>query len=399
MAKFKIFLLVLMIVSAAGFYNPLGIVNAQLSKSIYYLSTVLLIIFGNNSVKLRQISKFPYISYRMVLLGMIGAALMASFFQEQSLSVSIVAILPYFFGYLSLLSLFRSGINEKDILKIIYSLVIISFVIYWINFITFPNMIFGTMDASEVDDSRGMVRLGVLYIELYVFLLYYSIEQWIISRQQKWLAIIAICILMIVLSLARQVIVISAIMGCLYAVKKFVWFKKILFIGIVAFVVLYVVPEIPIYKAMVEVSEQQKEMNKTRDDPRIRCFNFYTDSYQTNEFTKIFGNGVPSIGNSQWGIQFEKITRSEGVYSSDLGWIGFYYHFGLIAAIGVFFLLLKSALYSLRNGNLYISYFLITIMLFCLLSAPILIYRQVINIMLIIYLSYITLNKKRCVQK
>lgn len=96
MAKFKIFLLVLMIVSAAGFYNPLGIVNAQLSKSIYYLSTVLLIIFGNNSVKLRQISKFPYISYRMVLLGMIGAALMASFFQEQSLSVSIVAILPYF---------------------------------------------------------------------------------------------------------------------------------------------------------------------------------------------------------------------------------------------------------------------------------------------------------------
>ena len=151
MANFKIFLLVLMIVSAAGFYNPLGIINAQLSKSLYYLSTLLLIMVGNNRIKLRQIAKFPYISYRMILLGMIGAAIMAFFFQKQSFSVSIVAILPYFFGYLSLLSFFRSGINEKDILKIIYSLVIISFVIYWINFITFPNMIFHCHKTSFLE--------------------------------------------------------------------------------------------------------------------------------------------------------------------------------------------------------------------------------------------------------
>ena len=396
MKKIKIILLVLMIVSAAGFYNPLGIVNTQFSKFIYYLSTLFLIMFGNNRGKLRQIANFPYISYRMILLGMIVAVVMASIYQKQSLSVSIVAILPYFFGYLSLLSFFRSGINEKDILKIIFSLVFVSLIIYWVNFITFPNMIFGTMDASEVDDSRGMLRLGVLYIELYVFLLYYSIDQWIITRRKKWLVIIAMCIVMILLSLTRQVIAISALMGCLYPVKKLAWSKKILFIGMVAFVVLYVVPEIPIYKAMVEVTEKQKEMNDTNEDARIRCFKFYTNIYQTNGMTRIFGNGVPSIGNSEWGSQFEIITRSEGVYSSDLGWIGFYYHFGIIAVIGVFFLLLKSAFHSLRNGNHYMSYFFITIMLLCLLSAPILIYRQVINIMLVLFLSYITLNKKIC---
>lgn len=397
--KLNVFFLVLMIVSAAGFYNPLGVVNAQLSKFIYYLLVLLLIIYGNKRVKLYKIAHFPYIPYRMILLGMLGSIIMAVIYQNQSLSVSIMAFLPYFFCYLSLLSMFRSGINEKVILKIIFAFVLVSIVIYWVNYFTFPNMLFGTKDASGVDDSRGMLRLGVLYIELYLFLMYYSIDQWLITRRIKWIAVLVVCIVMIVFSLTRQVIAISAVMGCLYALKKLTWSKKILFTGLVAIVVLYVVPEIPIYKAMVEVTEKQKEMNDKNEDVRIRCFKFYMDTYQTNSMTKIFGNGVPSIGNSQWGTQFEIRTRSEGVYSSDLGWVGFYWYFGVIATLGVFFLLLKSALYSWRKGYQYMSYYFISIMLLSVLSAPIMIFRQVINIMLVIYLCYMTSNKKICVQK
>lgn len=58
---------------------------------------------------------------------------------------------------------------------------------------------------------------------------------------------------------------------------------------------------------MVELSEQQIERNNTEnEDIRITAWKFYTYEYQVNVITSIFGNGVPSLGNSQWAKQYEK---------------------------------------------------------------------------------------------
>ena len=157
---------------------------------------------------------------------------------------------------------------------------------------------------------------------------------------------------------------------------------------------MYVLPEIPIYKALVENTQVQAERNENEDDIRIRAAQYYMNEYQTNNMTRIFGNGIPSIGNSTWGNKFEQDTRHEGYYSSDIGWIGYYWHFGLISVLGVLFLLLNSAIKKKTFNHEYLTYQCYAIILLSILSAQILIYYQVINFMMVLYLIYGTHRKE-----
>jgi len=151
----------------------------------------------------------------------------------------------------------------------------------------------------------------------------------------------------------------------------------------------FILPEIPIYKALIETSKMELESNETnQENARIRAFRFYSDEYQTNQFTRIFGHGVPSIGNSIWGKKFESETQSAGVYASDLGWVGFYWYFGLLATIGVFTLFYKGFRKEKDEKHEYLTYFCLAIILQSIASGPILIYHQVIALMLPLYLVY-----------
>lgn len=383
-----------MIAAAANFYNPFGLIPKQVPKLVFYLVILLLLFTGNRKISLRSIKGFPRKSYLLILFGMIGALIMAATFQEQSFAVSAMAILPYFFGYLSFLSLVRSGVETDVIKKIILGMLCCSVIIYIVNYVSFPLMPFGDKDADSIDASRGVIRIGVLYTELFILAVFYSINQWLISKKKKWLVAIAACGLMILLSVTRQVIAITVLFGALFIMKRARVYQKILFVAFALVFAIYVLPEIPIYKALVETTQNQMNREDNKEDPRIRASRFYLYEYQTNDLTRILGNGIPSIGNSRWGDKFETITRSEGCYSSDLGWIGFYWHFGAIASIGVLFVLFNAARLRKEPENEYLTYFFYAIILLSVLSAPILIYKQVISIMLVLYLTYKPDNKR-----
>lgn len=79
--------------------------------------------------------QYPQTPYKMIVLGMFGAVLMATFFQEQSFSVSLMAALPYIFGYLSFLVFMKSGMDEQTVKKIIFGLLCCSLFIYAVNYV------------------------------------------------------------------------------------------------------------------------------------------------------------------------------------------------------------------------------------------------------------------------
>lgn len=382
------FIVIIIFLSATSFFNPLGIISPQLSKFIYYVCIILGLLFLKHKAKVKNF-KYPNRAFYMIIIGFIGALLMAFSLQEQSFIVSLVAILPYFFAYLSFFVFKNSGINETEAKKIILGFLICSVVIYIVNYVTFPFMIFGTKDATEIDDSRGVIRIGVQYLDLFVLATFYAINQWLLSKKKKWLIIMLVCIIMIVLSVTRQIIAITFILGALFFLKKSKIYQKIIFITIISLFTLYILPEIPIYKALVETTQNQIDNNENKkEDVRIRAARFYFDEYQTNDITRIFGNGIPSIGNSKWGDDFEMTTRSEGYYSSDIGWIGFYWHFGLITVIGVFILLVKGATIKKSPDHEYLTYYCWAIILLSIMSAPILVYKQIIDIMFVLYLTF-----------
>ena len=207
-----------------------------------------------------------------------------------------------------------------------------------------------------------------------------------------------LCLIMIILSVTRQIIAITLILGTLFFLKKSNIYQKIIFVITISLFTIYILPQIPIYKALVETTQNQIDNNKNKkEDVRIRAARFYLDEYQTNDITRIFGNGIPSIGNSKWGDDFENTTRNEGYYSSDIGWIGFYWHFGIITVLGVFILLFKAATIKKSPDHEYLTYYCWAIILLSIMSAPILIYRQVIDIMFVLYLTF-AFGRKRSIK-
>ena len=380
---------ILIFLSASSFFNPLGIISPQLSKFIYYVCIILGLFFLKNKAKVNNF-KYPNRAFYMIVIGFIGALLMAFSLQEQSFIVSLVAILPYFLAYLSFFVFKNSGINEAEAKKVILGFLICSVIIYIVNYITFPFMIFGAKEATEIDDSRGVIRIGIQYLDLFILATFYAINQWLI--------IMILCLIMIILSVTRQIIAITLILGTLFFLKKSNIYQKIIFVITISLFTIYILPQIPIYKALVETTQNQIDNNKNKkEDVRIRAARFYLDEYQTNDITRIFGNGIPSIGNSKWGDDFENTTRNEGYYSSDIGWIGFYWHFGIITVLGVFILLFKAATIKKSPDHEYLTYYCWAIILLSIMSAPILIYRQVIDIMFVLYLTF-AFGRKRSIK-
>lgn len=388
----KYYLYILIVLSSLTFYNPFGIISPRLGKFMFYSICIISLIYAyKNGINLKKI-KFPRVAYKILICGIIFSSFMATFFHEQSFKTSFIAIIPYLLGYLVFYILMKFNIPKEKIEKAIWVFCFISMGVYIINMITFPNMIFGA-EKDEYDMSRGIVRLGVYSIELIVLFFFYSINQWLITKQKIYIWLILLTSIFIILSVTRQIILLSGILGVIFILKKVSLFKKIITVCLCVFIFLAILPQIPIYKTMVELSEEQAERNKTeKEDIRITAWKFYTNEYQTNELTRIFGNGLPSIGNSKWGNDFEKTISYDyggnGCFFVDVGWAGFYWLFGAFSTLSLIILLIKAILKNKQTNRQYLSYWLVFLLLTSIASAPILFYSQIISVVTTLYLVY-----------
>ena len=180
--------------------------------------------------------------------------------------------------------------------------------------------------------------------------------------------------------------------------KAKLW-KKILVICVLFGVYQFVLPQIPIYKTMTELSENQIEKNKYKEeDIRITAWRFYTVEYQKNEITRIIGNGLPSIGNSKIGNKFDAVTNARyggnGCYYVDVGWAGFYWLFGIFATLGLLTILIKALIMARRMKKDYYVYWILFILITSVASAPIIYHSQVVSLCIILYMIFANNNKK-----
>lgn len=387
----KYYLYILIVLSSLTFYNPFGVIPAQQAKFIFYFVCLCSLYYAyKNGVNLHSV-KYPRIAYKMLIIGMILSILMVSAFQRQSLFVTIIATLPYILGYLVFYILMKFNIPKEKIQHAIWIFCTISIVTYIVNFISIPNIIFG-IDRGNFDDSRGIVRLSIFSLELIVLCFLYSINKWKITKQKKYLLLIIVTGIFIILSVVRQYIIFSLILGILLALKGITFIKKIVLIVTCVCVYYFILPRISVYQKMSEITEEQINSNEDTEDIRIKAWKFYIDEYQTNCITRIFGNGTPSLGKSSWANEFLRTISYDyggnGCYYVDVGWAGFYWFFGIFATMGLMILLVKGILKSKSEDKLYLSYWCLFIVLISIASGPIIFYHQVISISTVLYLVY-----------
>jgi hypothetical protein len=385
-------ILIFVLLAAYAFFNPFLIFSPQIQKLIFYIAVVIAGLYYVSNRDDSRTSDFPYLNFMVLLGAILVSDFMASIQHEQGFLATVQTSLSYLLAYSFVLVLLRSNLEVKDVINCILIICGLSIVIYFGNLITFPNNIF--IKPLFEDISRGMLRIPVPYGELFILLVFYGINQINLENdKKKWTWVVAISLLMILLSVVRQMIALTFILGFWFYLKNISALKKIIFSVIVLVVIFYVVPQIPMFQAMMELTQSQQDDAEEEDDIRLQAWEYYTVGNQSSVVSPVLGNGVPALGISRWGRYIDRERYFTEMYPEDVGWAGFFWYFGGVATIALAALLIRAILKRKNEDENYLTYWFIYIFITSIASAPILYYNQIISISVALYLVYIPKNE------
>lgn len=365
----------------------------QIQKLVYYVIFAICLIVAFKTKGKVNYQATPKVAYWLILIGISVATAFVPLYNEQELSISIQASLYYFIPYSFLYILLTYNPSVEKIEKMLMYMGILGIFVNGVNMLTAPNCIFGS-EQKEIDISRGFVRVRtpIIYI---CFLFFYALSKFKnnFTNRGKWVFLSILAYAFIVFWVARQYIAYAAGLGILFYMSQVKWYKK-LFLALSCILVLqYIVMEIPFVKDMIEMSTEQK--SNSDEDVRTIAYSYYGDLGQTNDITRLIGNGVPSFGNSKWALRFENTIDFMHVYAVDVGWVGFYFYFGVFALFGLVILFIKSIFIKRPIQYQYLNYLLILFFLTDFAGGSILYMDEITALMLFFYLSFKTARQKQ----
>ena len=382
--KYKLILITAL--ASVGFFNPHQLLSEQMQKLVFYLCIMAgLAMALADGVSLHGV-KYPRTPYALLLIFMPVAAVMGTAFHMQSLPTSLIVILPTFLAYLFFFILMKLDVDWHRIMKMYLWLFAAATFVYFANLATFPSNFFGK--PIQEDLSRGILRLPVVFSEMFTIGVFYAINCWFETKNKKWLWITVWLFFMVILTVIRQQIALTGLLGVLFLLKNVNWKIKISICAAMAAVVFVVLPMIPMYQAMVELTEMQKEKNENAENIRITSWRYYTYENQTNSVTAVLGNGQPSAGNSRWGTQFDSEIEENGCLYVDVGWAGFYWLFGTVCVGSLLVIMIKTIVKKKSSDRQFINYSMLYILITSVASAPIFYYNQIISICVLLYFTY-----------
>jgi hypothetical protein len=101
----------------------------------------------------------------------------------------------------------------------------------------------------------------------------------------------------------------------------------------------------------------KSETVDVKNNVRILSASYYLNSFSPDTFARIFGNGVP-YNDSSYGRFCRSLEQGFGYYVSDLGYVGLYVRFGLIAVLAYIILIYRTIKIKVSDEHLYCKYFL-----------------------------------------
>lgn len=381
----------LVFLSSVGFLNPKGVLSDQMVRAGFYgLSVLAMMVAFASGRKLRGVD-YPRIPYWTIIVSIVFSAFMASAFHPQGLKVSLMVALSPLMSYLFFWTLMKLDVPEKDVLRFLLVCCLIAVPVYFLNVLTWPNYLFGKSAEQSMESlnlTRGIIRVPIFFFNFMVVFIFLGIDKCLKRWNWKWAVLVVLFSMMVVLSVTRQYILITAVLSFIFVFTNVNLAKKIILI-IVALGMGTVALKSTIGKALTEVSEDQAEDNEVEDeDIRVYDYRYFGNEAQTNMFTRIFGNGAPSFGNSPWGNQMDSEWDTTGTFYVDVGWVGFYWLYGALATLALLCLFVMSAIVAYRSKRRYLTYAMIYIIFVSIASGPIIYQNQIIEIMIMLYLVY-----------
>ena len=387
--KKSIILLVFTILFVESFLNPFGIISS-LGRSYTLLCYVVFSLLGIYSIKYgnKLDNKFPYKLYLFFIINIACSSLMAWNFHGQGLLVSMSAVFGTVLTFTLLLFFLRLDLNSSEYIGLIKSFALLGMVSYIINAIAFPSIILGGSEYENIDMSRGIVRIRLPFVIWIVLFFFYSIDKWNRTGVRRNLYYAALCYLFILLSVTRQTILFSTVLGVIMILRRYSWKYRFLVLVISMSFYFYVLPKVPFINTMIELSEDQVDKSQNEiPDTRIIDYIYYCDYSQVNIYTRIFGNGVPG-SDSNWQKEEADNAEVNKIYDVDVSWAVFYNRFGAISVILLLIILFNTFQYCKNENKQYVSYWILYVVATAFASGVLWFINQRVEIIVALAMAY-----------
>lgn len=340
--------------SSIQFFGP-TISFPSLVYYVYYgifIITILIVISNYKKIFYNSFS----IPVLLILIAELIAAFNAKYTWDQNLFDSFKGILPYM-SYLLFFLLIIWKFRDKEIEKIIVIVGSAYIIVYLVSFLIYPVILFG--DLGHGGNDRGFQRIIINGIGFLFIFSFFSLSEYIIRRKFLWLLIYLLTMVCIIMTLTRTLIFFSILFSAIFILTKSSNFTKIMTV-LVAIFCFYIITQKDFYKLLE--AETQFELSNFKDDIRVQAADYYLNKFSPNLFSKIFGNGQPiKNSNTRYSVLIYYLEVDSGFYTSDIGYIGLYVKFGILAIIAYLIFIYKTLKTSISIENLYCKYFLIFI--------------------------------------
>ncbi len=385
--------ILLFCIASSYFFRPV-FVDIQLLKPGYYLMLILIIfLYFNKSVKghvsLKDMKFRKGINF--TIFAIFFSVIPALLSWDQPLITTLIATLPYlgYFFYYFLVT-YKPDLIRLE--KFIINLGLCCVVLSVIAVVIYPTILYGANKEDENIMDRGLARITI-GCSGFIFLAFFlCINKYSVFRKKKWFSLSFFLLIGIFLSLSRQIIVGSLLIAAIYGfiqIKNN--FKRILLIGGLT-AGTFLVLNLPFVKNLIELTQDQSQNYK--DNIRILSGRYFLTNFSPDLLTTLFGNGEAALNKSSYGNKMSDL-KDGGFYQSDVGFIGLYSKFGIVAILAWVFIFIRMITLKLKPEYMYVKLYLFLNLITGFTSSLIFSGDYMPSICIAIYIAEFAQNRNR----
>lgn len=343
------------------FFRPVGL-DDDLLKAISYLFLFMGILYSQDKIFGGKNFEFTKILKNFCLF-MFLSILPAQLFWGQNVIDTLISTLPYF-TFLFYFFLIKTKPSLKNIENYVWIFLAVYLFCFYVALAIAPSKIFmgyGELNKA-IDTERGLSRIrltligaGPLYLGFFL-----SISKLKQKFSYKWFLITLFLFISVIMHLGRQSIMYCFILGVVYFINNFSVIKKGLILLVTSILMWILVNFVPVISKLIEKS-QTDYANQVDGNEYVRfgAYKFYLFGVSPNIVAVLFGNGLYSLGKSDYGDYIDKFGRSQGYIPADVGFAAIYLYFGLIGIFFFILILYKAITLKVHPEANYAKYYLV----------------------------------------
>lgn len=389
----QILFLVIVTAIALKFFDA-RFLDPKLIKYIAFASTWIMIGLSIFQI-FNQKGKFT-LPVRLIFFSILFSIVMANYSWGQSIYDSLLETTDFMLWPLFFFLLYLK-IPIKTIENIVVCFGILYVLLYFYQYLNSGTVIFGKpLWGDEFLEQRGAVRIIFPGAGIFILTIFIAITKLTTSDKQRifWLLIAFAGLVVPIMQVTRQFIAGVFLLYFFHFFKNAAFMKKtvvllLFFIG----AVIALQSDIPMIQGLIEVGKRDAELGSNYI--RVLAGEYFLFDFSPNTWSRIFGNGAPNWGTSQYGKFVEFLSYEKEYYLSDVGIIAVYAMFGVFAILGFVLIWYKSFSIPVKEKYAYVKYYLWYILITSVTWYSVYHYHYLVSTVFAIYIYQAALDNDK----